>query len=110
MGYNTTVVVLNDALDQIEKDKDFGRNLAQAVRTAAVVPDTRQDIGAGNHANAAHVVECHHADQTILVTVGGNLGSVRGRTYGWRHDDPQVQYALLRDWADKLGYDLVPRK
>jgi len=32
MGYNTTVVVYNDALDQIESDPQFGANLAAAIR------------------------------------------------------------------------------
>lgn len=32
MGLNTTVVILNDDLHRIEKDKDFGWKLAEAIR------------------------------------------------------------------------------
>ena len=31
MGYNTTVVILNDALGQIAKDPKFGEKLARAI-------------------------------------------------------------------------------
>lgn len=109
MGYNTTVVVINDALDQIEKDPNFGKNLASAIREAAHLPNTRVDVPAGNHCNAAQVVECHHADQSILVTVGGNMGLVQARTYGFAHHTEDVQKDLLLLWADKLGYALVKK-
>lgn len=32
MGYNTTVVVYNDALDQIANDPEFGKKLVAAIR------------------------------------------------------------------------------
>lgn len=43
-------------------------------------------------------------------TVGGNLGTVQARAYGWKHTEDALQLDLLRVWADKLGYDLVQRK
>lgn len=33
MGFNSVVVVMNDALGMIEEDPTFGRNLAQEVMT-----------------------------------------------------------------------------
>lgn len=110
MGWNTTVVVLNDALDQIEKDPHFGANLARAVRHMPVARhhgESRVDVAAGNHCNAACVVESHHADSTVLVSVGGNLGIEQASTYGWNHHEPAGQERLLRAWADKLGFELV---
>ena len=74
MGYNCTVVVLHDALDQIEKDPNFGRNLANAIMSQYGHP--RPCVSAGNHCNAAYVVESHHADHDVLVQVGGNMGRV----------------------------------
>lgn len=75
MGWNTTVVVLNDALHNIEKDRDFGKNLAAAIQRT-VGTDRPIDVPAGNHCNAATVVETHHADFPVLVRVGGNMGKV----------------------------------
>ena len=107
MGYNTTVVLLNDALDQIAEDKDFGRKLAEATRALAeLTPGTRIDVRAGNHCNAAHVVETHHASQTTVITVGGNLGLLRASRYGWGNT-PELELELLSAWAHKLGYRVV---
>ena len=75
MGLNTTVVVINDELDQIENDPNFGKNLVEAIRE---LPTGRKniDVRAGNCVNAASVVESHHADFDVLVKVGGNLGEI----------------------------------
>ena len=107
MGHNTTIVVINDALDQIYKDPVFGANLAYAIREHSR-SNCRVDVMAGNHANAAYVVETHHADQTALVTVGGNLGIAQLLHAGWAHHELPMQVKLLRGWAAKLGFKLVP--
>ena len=74
MGYNTTVVILNDALDQIRKDPKFGENLSRAC--SEVMRGKGVDVPAGNHCNAARVIETHHADYDVMVRVGGNTGEV----------------------------------
>lgn len=111
MGYNTTVVVYNDALDSIESDPQFGRKLSEAVSKFHTCrhDDRPVDIPSGCHANAAIVVETHHADTTALVTVGGNLGVVQLVKSGWRHHQENEQVELLRAWADKLGYGIVKK-
>lgn len=76
MGWNTTVVVLNDALSSIENDPEFGAKLARAVRAAIERSKCPIDVSAGNHCNAALVVETHHADQEVTVLVGRNFGRV----------------------------------
>lgn len=106
MGYNTTVVVINDALDQIEKDPEFGRKLARAISEVGGYRKTI-DVSAGNHANAATVVESHHADLTAVVTVGGNLGINHFTQRGWNHHTEEGQVELLKAWAKRLGYTLV---
>lgn len=77
MGFNTTVVILNDALHEIEKDKDFGKNLVDAIMR---LNDPREKtpiyFASGNHCNPACVVETHHADFDVLIRVGGNTGEV----------------------------------
>lgn len=99
MGFNTTVVVLNDALHAIENDPEFGKKLAQAIMGFPV----KQGISALNHINAASVIETHHADEMVLVAVGGNIGRSLGHT-GTSYRDTDL--GLIRSAARKLGYDL----
>ena len=80
MGWNTTIVVLNDALSFIEQDPDFGKNLCRAIRQLNAEPEG-VDVpactpGGGVHCNAARVIESHHADYEVLVRVGKNFGEV----------------------------------
>ncbi len=112
MGWNTTVVVYNDALNAIKNDPDFGRKLAEAItrRAAGIRAEDHVDVPAGNHANAAMVVESHHADSTAVVTVAGNLGILQAQTYGWDHHTPEGAERVLRDWADKQGFELVKKR
>lgn len=81
MGYNTTVVVLNDALSFIEDDAEFGKRLVQAILEAGTSGRKKVTVAArssrgGIHCNAATVIESHHADHTVFVKVGGNFGEV----------------------------------
>ena len=78
MGFNTTVVVMNDALSYIEADPDFGANLAAAIREAqrGKPVDVRAGTSRGVHCNAATVIESHHADEYVNVRVGGNMGVI----------------------------------
>lgn len=110
MGWNTTLVVYNDALAAIENDPQFGRKLADAVRELPArrhTGRTHVDVPAGNHVNAAMVVESHHADTTAIVTVAGNLGICQATVRGWNHHTPEGAENALRTWAGQLGFDLV---
>jgi len=105
MGFNTTVVVLNDALGYIEDDPDFGKNLARAIsevggRGGRVDVAARSSRG-GVHCNAATVVETHHADSTVIVAVGGNLGLELGRAWGHKWND---KVAILKSLAANMGF------
>lgn len=74
MGFNTTVLILNDCLDEIEKDKDFGKKLVRAI--LQVTNRGQIDISVGCCGNAATVIETHHADYDLYVKIGGNRGEV----------------------------------
>ena len=71
MGYNTTVVILNDALSEIAEDKKFGQKVYEAILS---LPHYRGGISAGVFVTAAIAVETHHADHTSIIFVGGNTG------------------------------------
>ena len=77
MGLNTTVVILNDGLAQIENDPDFGKNLVQAIQNLA--SGKKQTLYASDgrcSGNVGEVVETHHADFGVSVRVGGNCGVI----------------------------------
>lgn len=101
MGFNTTVLVLNDAVHQIENDPEFGKNLASAIREVHGTAD-RIYVGAGGHVNAATVIETHHADSMVLVGLGGNRGIVLGHAGHYRNDELD----MLKYVADTMGYTL----
>lgn len=103
MGYNTTIVIRNDALGQIESDPLFGASLARAI---SQLSHSRGpvEIPAGQHGNAAQAIETHHADVTTVITVGGNFGKKQAETYGsCHHEDRELQLRLLNAWAQALG-------
>lgn len=103
MGYNTTMIVLNDALDQIRNDKEFGKKVYEA--SLMVTNRGKQDISSGGHCNAATVIECHHADHMKLIAVGGNCGQDLGYVGGYRSEPLDMLKAL----ASELGYNLVKK-
>ncbi len=95
MGYNTTVVVYNDALGDIAADPNFGSKLASAIRRVGTYRKP-EDVSACTHANAARVIETHHADSTAVVAIGGNDGTVLVTSYGWDHADLDWQERVLK--------------
>lgn len=106
MGYNTSVIVMNDALGEIERDPDFGKKLSRACSAIFAPGRRRQDVSAMGHCNAATVIESHHADAVHLVAMGGNIGYDLGYCGRWDNDDP---VAMLKGLADKLGYRIVKK-
>jgi len=112
MGYNTTVLVLNDALHEIERDPQFGKKLAAAISGLSLGIDTKtgrpyrsQDVSAGMYCNAATAIEQHHASGIAVVAVGGNCGSVIGHTGGTHHQE-EDKLKILKQLAEQLGYSL----
>lgn len=109
MGYNATVVVMNDALEEIARDPEFGRKLKYAILALSLGDDPKTgrpyretNVSAGYHTNAAVAIETHHADYAVVVSVGNNQGSVLGYAGSCDSDKEQV----LRHLADKLGFSL----
>lgn len=78
MGYNTTVVFMNDSIDVIKNDPKFGEKLYKAILMVqrGQPVDVMATDGKFVCPNAATVIESHHADYDVLVKVGGNTGTV----------------------------------
>ena len=87
MGFNSVLIVLNDALHEIGDDSNFGAGVKSAVQSHDRRRNPRPDIMArGNfctHANAATVVSVAHADCPQVVVVKHNTG-----WSAWEDDTP----------------------
>lgn len=82
MGFNTVVVVLNDAVHMIAEDTSWGASLARAVsafhssrRRAEYNPiPARGNSGRSVYCNSAEVISQAHADSYQVVVAHGNTG------------------------------------
>ena len=115
MGYNSTVIVMNDSLSAIEKDPDFGKNLVRAIMAMSMKRMGEfADVSALRHINAATVVDCEHADYYRAILVGGNMGEPMGGAGTWstylrEMDKDQRKEYHLKELARSCGYRLVKR-
>lgn len=110
MGFNTTVVLFNDALHQIRDDKEFGRNLYDAALSLPSEFRRLRDVPAGNHCNAAYVVEQHHADSMHAVLIGGNMGYDLGYAGDYSIKWPENARNILNNLGSKEGLHVASKK
>jgi len=105
----TTIIIRNDALESIDRDKDFGKNLVNAIKSNNLT-NKQVDIQASGHINAATVVEQHPHTEVRLVAVGYNYGSVFCDTkVSIEHHTPESKILILREIVNKFGYFLKKR-
>jgi hypothetical protein len=109
MGWNTSMIILNDAVDAIGKDKEFGQKVHDAVLRCGS-RNKQINIPSGPNINAATIIESHHADSSVLLAVGGNCASVLTSVFDFRHNTEETQVKLLRELADKLGYTISRKR
>ena len=105
MGFNTMVVIFNDALSEIRKDAEFGSKLSDAIAQSFAYKGS-VPVHAGSR-TAAVVVASEHADVGTIGVVGGNTGHKLFATLlrgDWR--EYSVQERILREFADHLGFTL----
>lgn len=110
MGYNSGILILNDAIGQLQDDailKEWWRRMEIAIISGAVGVSTI-DIPVGNHVNASTLFHMGHADMTGIYALGGNHISRLLLTTG-DHHTKECQIALLRELANKMGFDLVEK-
>lgn len=110
MGFNSTLVIMNDCLGDIKKDPKFGKKVSDAISKIGCFPSKTVDISSGPCVNAATVVDCHHADGTSLIAVGGNYATVLTPYVGRDHHTDDAKEKILREWADQMGFRLVKKR
>lgn len=85
MGFNSVLVVLNDRLDEIERDPDFGKKVARAIRSYSHESPDRMPFITGQ----TQVVSVEHADVAQVIRVGANSGRMIGSGF-WRWTDDEL--------------------
>lgn len=97
MGMNTAMIVRNDFLHEIQKDRDFGSKVFNAIISAG-----RGDY----HGQSFDVLPCCHADYVQVVAIGGN--TIR-RLGGYAGTYANTDEEVLRNLADSMGFRLVKK-
>lgn len=99
MGYNSVLVVLNDRLHEIERDPEFGKKVADAIRAHG---SSRGRYGEPYITGQTQVISVQHADFAQVVRVGGNCGRLLG--YGhWTQDDDALIQGLVKERKRKAA-------
>lgn len=112
MGWNTSILFLNDSIDVIKDNPEsVVNNICQMMD--GVYNLRQRDLCAGDtlqvgdRGNPMTLIHRDHADVTNLVAIGGNYCSTifRGNNHGYHHDK-EKQIELLKAAAESLGYRL----
>ena len=116
MGYNSGLIVLNDALYVIEQNPlQFTEGVVRAIQSAGGhlrTPPGRIDIAVQGHVNAASLFHMAHADEHQVYVVGGNCAqAIKGGFTSIRgyQDSDETNLALLKSMADEMGFRLVKK-
>lgn len=104
MGYNTAVLILNDAAHNLKTDPNVGEKLYNAMGEAQRGKPV--DFSIGNHGNGGLVMPSRHADDIQVIAVGQNYMSSLANIYYVDMTDP---VELTKRVADSLGYRLVKK-
>lgn len=104
MGHNSTILVLNDRLGEIERDPEgFVKEMIQAISRKGM-----QDKAVDFYPGQTSVISCAHADQVTVMAVGGNHATILGRVYnGGIHHTAEDQIEILKRIANNYGFRLV---
>jgi hypothetical protein len=101
MGFNTNITICNDNLTDYERDPErFWRLVREGMYNEAT-PMRLWGI----------TVHSDHADATQLIAAGGNFSTkVHTGWYVGSHHTKDGQVALLKQWADALGYTVSKKR
>ena len=103
MGYNSAIMICNDAMDQIDKDPVGWWQEAKRAIVSLRQKDNDGTFGFGN-SNGFQAICCQHTDVTTIVAIGGNDATILSQTYG---GEGMAEQELLTKLAEKHGYKLV---
>jgi hypothetical protein len=104
MGYNTVAVFMNDTIDMVADDNEFGKRLYDATLEAS---GRRKKVDVPAHSarrgiacNAATILSCRHADDPQVVVVKQNTGYV----YNYKETLPDHVIEDLKFVLEEHGY------
>jgi hypothetical protein len=100
MGLNTTLVLMNDYLHNIQEDKNLGDKIWNAVTDRMI--NIPRSISCGGAVEAIKVIETHHSSIYYPVLVGGNTGELVTSPVALNSEN--LKLALLKSLANELGY------
>ena len=100
MGYNASVVVLVDRLEEIERDPEFGKKLAAAIRHRNAYGVTRDRPSAPYVTGQTEIIAVEHADTLQVVAIGANSGRLIGRGH-WTQDNDELIQQLERERLER---------
>ena len=108
MGWNTVVLVLNDAMSSVVNDKGFGQKVSDAVSEVNMYHKPA-DISSGSFVNAATVISTEHANVRRLLLTGENWVEDLGAVHPYGKDD-DIRVRVLKALADNLGYRVSKKR
>lgn len=98
MGFNTTLVLMNDRLEDIRKDPEFGRALADAVEEFPL-----SDVRPYPTGHGIYIIERHDSSLASVVVSHNHSGECIAVL-----DSPKdVKQNVMRALAKELGYRIV---
>lgn len=111
MGYRTLVLLHNDRTSEWSNDPDLGQKIAVGMNSAMGLSNHELDYGSPAYLGYGRVVQCTHADTQTLAVVNGYSFSPVIHSF-WRADEDVhgTQLRLLREAADRLGYNLTRKR
>lgn len=101
MGFNSTILIRNDFLNEVKDDPEFGKKVFHAIQHGP----QKYPSPSGSF----QVITVDHADSYYLIIAGGNAATPIAATGGY-HMNPRIpkdQDTLLRRFVKQLGYRLV---
>lgn len=108
MGFNSTILILNDNLHLISKNPNFGEQVSDQLALHCSNKQYPYAIG------GFKVIAQHHADAVSIILVGGNTSRVIGmKSRGdgsWARkgaEGTEGIVRLLKDLCSDYGYRLV---
>ena len=104
MGFNTTLVIMNDCIHSMKEDPEIGAKIEDGILKLSIEKGPI-DIPFKGYSGYIRAIETHHSDGLVPILVGGNDGRVlRDLSISWNKDDPEME--LLLHLARKRGYTL----